>query len=123
MLTLCNENLNVHPSAVVPNSTAVGFGVQAVEPMGIELGLVDLADHESVSISGCLTASYNPQSNQICVKLPIVGNQCVTSPVKFPGPVQVQACYATCGSIIPSGVRVTFRVNGTVILTKVFGKC
>jgi hypothetical protein len=120
---MCDENLNENSSAVVPNFTVVGFGVQAVEPMGIELRLVDLADHESVSISGCLTANYNPQSNQICVKLPIVGNQCVPSPVKFPGPVQVQACYTTCGKFIPTGVRVTFRVNGTVILTKVFGLC
>lgn len=64
---MCNENLNVHPAADVPNFTAVGFGVQAEEP---------------------------------------------------------KARYQTCSTFgIPTGVRVTFRVNGNVILTKVFGRC
>lgn len=120
---MCNENLNVHPAADIPNFTVVGFGVQAEEPRGIVSQLVDLADHESVFIQGCLTASYSPDLNQICVKLPVVGTQCVASPVKLPIGVQIQACYQTCGSIIPTGVRVTFRVNGNVILTKVFGRC
>jgi hypothetical protein len=119
---MCNESLNVHPAAVVPNFTAVGFGVQAVEPLKSKPLLVDLANHETAMISGCLSAEYNPATNQICLNLPIVGSKCVTSPVTIPIGGQLQACYQTCG-IFPTGVRVTIRLNGSEIYSTSFGRC
>jgi len=120
---MCNEKLNVRPAAVVPNFTAVGFGVQAKESKEIVSHLVDLSHHETVFIQGCLGASYNADSHQICVSLPIVGNVCVPSPVNLPIGVQIQACYQTCTTWgIPTGVQVSFRVNGAVILSQNFGR-
>ena len=118
---MCNENLNVHPAAVVPNFTAVGFGVQAVEPMESKPLLVNLANHETAQISGCITASYNPTTNQICLELPVFGNKCIESPVHIPINANLQACYQTCSFLL--GVKVTIRLGGNEIWSGTFGRC
>jgi hypothetical protein len=71
----------------------------------ITLRSVTLQGVEALAISGCVTASVS--GNQICFTIPIFGRFCFTSSVRIPIGAQFKACFQTCGTIIPTGVKVT----------------
>ena len=78
----------------------------------------------ALMLSACVSASYNSATNQICFNVPIYGNYCVTSPVQLPVSAQLKACVQTCGSFIPTGLKVSIYANGTVIYSGVlWGSC
>ena len=116
----------------VPDFTSEGFaggaeggeaGVSSLSTLNVASAHAQVSNLQALSVSGCVGASYNASKNQLCFSIPIYGNACVTSPIKIPVGGKVQACFSTCGTIIPTGVKVTLRLNNKVILTKTFGFC
>jgi hypothetical protein len=115
---------------VVPDFTTEGFEGGALESsasgtttLNVESAHAQLSELQALSVSGCVGASYNAARNQLCFTLPIYGRACVPSPIRIPVGGRVLACFTTCGSIIPRGLRVTLRLNNRVLLTKTFGFC
>ena len=84
----------------------------------------DLAGVQALGLSVCVGASYNPQTQQICFQIPIYGNFCVHLPISIPVGAALKVCAQTCGSIIPTGLKATIYLNGSVIKTIIlFGAC
>lgn len=113
MTCTCQNNA---AGEAVPDFTAAGFrGASAVQ-----------SQHEGVQaldMSFCVAASTEA-GNQICFTVPIYGKFCITSPIPIPPNAQLKACGQTCGSFIPTGVKVTVYLNGNPIFTKVvWGVC
>lgn len=103
----------------VPNFAVTGFS-----QLHAQTNVVALGDHvQALQLSGCVSATYNPGNNQICFDIPIFGSHCVPSPISIPVGAQLSACFSTCGSIIPTGVRITINLNGNPIYTFTIGRC
>ena len=114
----CRGNANAG-SDHVPNFAVTGFdSVPATQKM-------PLADNvQALQVKACVSASYNPGTNQICFDLPYFGQHCINSPVSIPVGGQLSACAQTCGSIIPTGAKVTISLNGNPIYSyTLFGSC
>jgi hypothetical protein len=79
---------------------------------------------QALKLSACVGASYDSNTNSICFQIPIYGNFCIPSPVHIPVGADLKACAETCGSFIPTGLKVTLSLNGNPIVTKVvWGSC
>ena len=112
----CQQKANAG-LAHVPDFSVAGFGAHG--PSNVNLEGV-----HALMLSACVSASYNSATNQICFNVPIYGNYCVTSPVQLPVSAQLKACVQTCGSFIPTGLKVSIYANGTVIYSGVlWGSC
>lgn len=113
MTCTCQNNVAAH---AVPDFTATGFRAASSAPVALD-GV------HALDLSFCVAASTEP-GNQICFTVPVFGKYCVTSPVPIPPGAQLKACGQTCGSIIPTGLKVTIYLNGSVIFTTVvWGSC
>ncbi|GKS76760.1 hypothetical protein AVME950_17710 [Acidovorax sp. SUPP950] len=123
----CNQNNAQDESTHVPNFTAVGFAEGSSHAPALRsnaAGAPNLEGVEALKLSVCVGASYNPTTNQICFSVPIYGNLCITSPIHIPVGGQLKACAQTCGSFIPTGLKVTIYLNGNPIYSgTVVGRC
>jgi hypothetical protein len=123
MSTLENTPTTTNPTEVTPVTDFTTFGFEGeITSLSAE-ALEQLEGVEALAIKGCVTASYNPTTNQICFKIPVFGSFCFPSPVKIPVGGALKACFETCGRIIPTGVKVTVYLDNKPIFTKVIGKC
>jgi hypothetical protein len=131
---MCAEPMNAASNTEedtddVPDFTTQGFALTSqgsdatVSSLNLDAAHAQVPELQALAVSGCVGVSYNAAKNQLCVSIPIYGKVCVKSPIKIPVGAKVQACFQTCGSIIPTGVKVSFRLNNKVILTKSFGFC
>jgi hypothetical protein len=79
---------------------------------------------QALQLQVCVGASYNPSTNQICFSVPIYGDLCIASPFPIPVGGALKACASTCGSIFPTGLKVTIYLNGNPIWSgTVVGSC
>ena len=117
----CNCNNNKTTNAV-PNFVESGFSKKAgnnTQPQRLVLPENILA----LELSVCVSASYDAETNKICFDIPIVGKECITSPVHIPVGAEIKACVTTCDHIVPTGVRATVYLNGSSIWSGTFGWC
>lgn len=106
---------------LVPDFTVTGFDGASTRLASAHSQLKDV---KALKLSVCVGASYNPSTNQICFNIPIYGDICITSPVAIPVGGELKACAETCGSFIPTGLKVTVYLNGTAIFSgTVVGSC
>lgn len=123
----CNQNNAQDNADHVPNFAAVGFseGNNHAPVLRSNAGNTpNLEGVHALKLSVCVGASYNPSTNQICFSVPIYGNLCITSPVSIPFGGQLKACAQTCGSFIPTGLKVTIYLNDNPIYSgTVVGRC
>lgn len=106
---------------LVPDFTVKGFDG---ESSSLAAAHAQLKDVKALKLSVCVSASYNPSTNKICFNIPIYGDFCITSPVSIPIGGELKACAETCGSLIPTGLKVTVYLNGTAIWSgTVVGSC
>jgi len=119
----CNETKQSHGTALVPDFSARGF-TQGTTTTSMEAAHAQLKDLRAMQLSVCVGASYNPSTNKICFTIPIYGDLCVTSPVPIPVGGDLKACAETCGSFIPTGLKVTIYLNGNPIFSgTIIGFC
>lgn len=118
---------NASTGAHLPHFSSVGFGGAgggggaAANPLAEAHANLDL---KALNLQSCVGASYDPATNQICFTVPIYGHFCIDSPVHIPVGGELQACVATCGSFIPTGVKATIYLNGSpVISVTLIGFC
>lgn len=123
---MCADAQNSSSNTPVPDFETAGFGGGG-DPTAnfVTQAHAALGDVKALSLSGCVGASYDPTTNQICFSIPIYGQRCVTSPVPIPPGATVKACFQTCGVFVPTGFRVSIYLNGnsTPIYSTVFGNC
>jgi hypothetical protein len=118
---MCTEGKGYGAHAMVPDFTATGFANNSNRMAAAHATLKDL---QAMRLSVCVGASYNPSTNQICFSIPIYGDFCVTSPVQIPVGGSLKACAETCGSFIPTGVKVTIYLNGSAVYSgTLVGSC
>jgi hypothetical protein len=120
-----NTNAGEGTEAHVPDFSAVGFAATSASSED-QLAQAHAAVPEllALALSVCVSASYDPGTNKICFTVPIYGQFCITPPVSIPVGGQLKACAQTCGQFIPTGLKVTIYLNGTVIWSgKVVGRC
>ena len=106
--------MSAENSSPVPDFETVGFGgagAGAKSAAALTQAHAALGDVRALSLSVCVGASYDPNTKQICFTIPIYGQLCVTSPVAIPAGGSIKACAQTCGSIIPTGVKVAIYLN------------
>jgi hypothetical protein len=80
----------------------------------------------ALNIKFCVKASYNQQTQQLCIDVPVFGTKCIHIPLHIPVSASLKACGETCGSIIPRGIRISLYVdnNPTPIWSGViWGSC
>jgi hypothetical protein len=107
--------------SLVPDYSVTGFDAN---PERLESAHAQLKDVLALKLSVCVGASYDPATNKICFNIPIYGDICVTSPVSIPVGGALKACAETCGSFIPTGLKVTIYLNGEPIFSgTVIGSC
>jgi len=107
----------------VPNFATVGFDTKPT-PLANQNFALQLQGVQVFLYQTCVTGTYTPNNNQLCFTLPLYGDYCLTLPVHIPLGGQINICAATCGSWIPTGLKVTVNLNGNPIYTKVlFGSC
>jgi hypothetical protein len=117
---MSNCTCNQSNAAPVPDYSSHGFNAGDAPGATVRLS----ADVLALKLSACVQASYDPSTNQICFQVPIYGNYCISSPIPIPVGGQLKACVETCGSIIPSGLKVTIYVNGSAVFTRtLWGSC
>lgn len=117
----CNEQDKSGQNEHVPDFTSVGFQTKSASQAPVDLQQQGVL---ALRLSVCVGASYNSSTNQICFTIPIYGDYCVASPIHLPVGAQLKACAQTCGSFIPTGLKVTIYLNGSVLFTTVlFGIC
>lgn len=112
----------------VPDYSMVGFGGGSGGGAAASNRLAEahaaIPEMKALALQVCVGASYNSATNQICFTVPIYGDLCVTSPVSIPASGSLKACAQTCGSIIPTGLKVTIYLNDNpIISTTVVGFC
>ena len=108
-------------TSIVPDFTVTGFDSNASKLTDAHAQLKDV---KALKLSVCVGASYDSSTNEICFTIPIYGDFCVPSPVKIPVGAAIKACAQTCGSIIPSGLKVSIYLNDSVIFsTTLVGSC
>lgn len=111
----CNDNVEA-----VADFTKTGFP-QTTDTKDIVVKGVKTLNFDrdilALSISGCVGASYNASTNEICFEIPLVGEFCIQSPVHIPASASIKACFETCGSILPTGLKATIYVNGEVVFS------
>lgn len=112
----------------VPNFAEVGFDAPEAEAGAeIESSIQDIssvldASVEALKLSVCVGASY--RNGKVCFNIPIYGNFCISVPVRIPVGASLRVCAQTCGSFIPTGLKVTVYVNGRQVLTRtILGRC
>jgi hypothetical protein len=124
---MCADTTNKNASSGdhVPDFETVGFTAAAASSED-QLAQAHAAVPEllALALSVCVAASYNSSSNQICFTIPIYGDFCITSPVRLPVNPTIKVCAQTCGTIIPTGLKVTVYVNGSAVFTRtIVGRC
>lgn len=108
---------------LVPDFTVTGFDLTSKSNQ-LAAAHAQFKDVKALKLSVCVGASYNPSTNNICFNIPIYGDICITSPVPIPVGGELKACAETCGSIFPTGLKVTVYLNGAAIFSgTVVGSC
>ena len=74
-------------------------------------------------LAECITVKI--EDHKVCLNLPLgVGSVCIPLPINIPNGEVAKACLHICTTFgFPTGVKVTVRVGGIVVVTKTFGKC
>ncbi len=75
-----------------------------------------------LTLAECISVTVS--DGKVCLNLPLgFGKVCIPIPISFDAKV-AQACLHICTTWgIPTGIKVTISIGGTVIVTKSFGKC
>lgn len=112
-----SQAANVAAAAHVTDFSAAGFTDDDAVAMpsfdGIQAALIKFCAAASVDSSG-----------KVCFKAPVFGPICVKLPIPIPVNADIKACGETCGSFIPTGLKVTIYLNGSPVFTKVVvGSC
>lgn len=117
---MCDENKNKGVVGAVPHFTVAGFAKAAPSVVAHP----QMAGVNALNLSTCVNASYNTSTNQICFTIPVYGNFCIPSPIPIPVGGSLEACAQSCGSIFPTGVKVTIYLNGSAIYSgTIVGSC
>lgn len=90
-------------STHVADFTVAGFAAAG----GAQEFQAQLPDLLALDIKFCVKASYNQQTHQLCVDIPVIGTKCITVPLPIPVGGAIKACGETCGFIIPKGVKIS----------------
>ncbi|MGY5728535.1 hypothetical protein [Vibrio chemaguriensis] len=99
-------------------STKVNNQVEAFSGTSTPLG----SDVKALGLKACVGASF--ENGKVCFQIPIYGKFCVTVPIPIPGDADLKACAETCGSFIPTGLKVSIYLNGSVVWSgTVWGSC
>lgn len=113
---MCTNTNYSDAQSHVPNFSIRGFEEAAELPA--------LQGVHALQVKACVAASYDPNSKQICVDIPIFGKRCFSGPGSIPVGGALKVCLETCGGIIPKGAKGTLYVNDQPIWTGViFGSC
>jgi hypothetical protein len=123
---MCADAQNSSSNTPVTDFETVGFGgAGGAQANALAQAHAALGDVKALSLSGCVGASYDPTTNQICFSIPIYGQHCVAAPVPIRPGATFKACFQTCGVFVPTGFRVSIYLNGnsTPIYSTVFGRC
>ncbi|TKC86004.1 hypothetical protein FAZ69_22115 [Trinickia terrae] len=118
-------------SGVVPDFTKEGFGGQSLVATSQDItsthtpeSLQQQLSSEGVlalAVSACVGASYS--SGKVCFNFPIFGNICINVPIHIPVGAQLKVCASTCGSFIPTGLKITVYVNNVAVYNTSWGRC
>jgi len=94
---------------------------------GVDLQSADMLAPETAMRAGPANFSAGcigvvSQGNQVCLRLPIVGDLCV--PIDLPDGTAAEACVDICTHFgVPTGVCVKIRVLGNEVFSQCFGFC
>jgi len=103
----------------VADFTVTGFA----PAVGASEFQAQLPNIQALNIKFCATGSYNSQTHQLCVDVPVIGTKCISVSLPIPGG-NVKVCGETCGTFIPTGVKVTVYFNNNPIWSGViWGSC
>ncbi len=91
----------------VPDFTVTGFAA----PGGASEFQALLPNVLALGIKFCVKGSYNQQTHQLCVDIPVIGTKCITIPLSIPISASIKVCGETCGSFIPHGVKVSVYID------------
>jgi hypothetical protein len=94
----------------VPDFTVTGFAA-APAAGGAQEFQAQLPNILALNVKFCVKASYSQQTHQLCVDVPIIGTKCITIPLPIPVGGSLKACGETCGSWIPTGVKISLYVG------------
>jgi len=79
-------------------------------------------DGEATFLAECVSVEI--KGNEVCLKLPFVGDVCIPLPISPPSGTLAEVCASLCTKFgIPTGVRVTVSVAGQTVVSKTFGIC
>lgn len=92
----------------VPDFTVTGFAAQGGGASEFQALLPNAL---ALAIKFCVKGSYNQQTHQLCVDIPVIGTKCITIPLSIPISASIKVCGETCGSFIPHGVKVSVYID------------
>lgn len=110
----------------VPNFAEEGFDAPEAEAAGVESSIQDIssvldASVEALKLSVCVGASY--KNGKVCFNVPIYGDFCIPVP-RIPVNASLRVCAQTCGSFLPTGLKISIYVNGRRVLSRtIVGRC
>jgi hypothetical protein len=118
----CNcENQTASTEAAHPHVT--DFSVAGFANTEAASSMPSFDGYMAAAIKFCAAASTQP-GNKVCFTAPVFGSLCITLPIPIPAGASVKACGETCGSFIPTGLKVTIYLNNAPVFTKVVvGSC
>jgi hypothetical protein len=122
------SDCNCKDTQVIPDFTKEGFSKKGNVGASNMISTASLHQQlagqgvQALDISACVSATYN--GSQICLNFPIIGNICFTAPISIPVNASLKACGSTCGSFIPTGLKITLYVNDVAMWSGViWGIC
>jgi hypothetical protein len=101
----------------VPDFSTVGFAASSTSAEFKP----NLTGIHALRLDLCVSATY--QDGKICFDIPVLGHFCVSVPVHIPIGASLKVCGSTCGSIIPTGVKLTLYVNNIAVYSFKIGSC
>lgn len=108
----------------------IGHALAAAGAHNESFGITKIDSTTNIAAGGefsilaqCISVSV--ANHKICLNLPLgIGKVCLPIPINVGNGTAAKACLSICTRFgIPTGVKVTISVGGTVIVTKKFGLC
>lgn len=117
----CNKDDHLQSNDGVPNFTVTGFTKDQPQLQNTLQGSLP-DDVLALEFKSCVKASI--ENGKICFKIPYFGKQCITPPIPLPEiSGSLKACFESCGSIIPTGAKVSIYYNDTRLFNYTVGNC
>lgn len=117
----CND-CNQTATSVVNHGHVEDFSTSGFSTNQAVTSMPRFDGYTAALIKFCAGASVS--GNQVCFEAPVFGRICVPLPIPIPVGASVKACGETCGSFIPTGLKVTIYINNAPVYTKVVvGSC